>query len=571
MDSGEYERDPLRRLQAALKNQQDYLSAYEQPSEVLTYETLRAFDDLFFRDLMEPTRAVDESDRLFRTISTWGVNQALRRIVPKPPTTKKFKDFQSRETIQAQADDFIFNCAGLELGERYEGFLREGVLAGKVRRHEHPDSGDPMDVLILRPALPSYSDEEIGMAGLRWSSALTWVNDRGQERQLERRHRKLTRDLERRVYLSDGWKPIYSSTPELNDYFLEWARLYLRRIYSQEMIAPDDVIGGRPFSRYLEVLSALSARSQRHIAYVAILRARHPEAHIRNLLTSYADRDAFICSLARYMDADREEIEAILISLILAGENLEVHTRSGDMARAPIVQASTETLILPNYGLDTNPFLFLLTDLRARYEKDWFRIANHREKRWIDEINGLFEGPRWQTHCRNLKLRSDGKIETDVDFAVMDRKTGELALFQLKWQQPIGADNRARRSAGKNLIEESNRWIQTVSSWLDRYGVEELRLRLGFEGAVGSIHLFVLGRYHAHFTGFDNHDRRAVWSDWAHFQRMRAHRTRRSISQLASDLRSAVAQSRSNKKGESLMLPIGELSVVLNPTSVPEA
>jgi hypothetical protein len=159
------------------------------------------------------------------------------------------------------------------------------------------------------------------------------------------------------------------------------------------------------------------------------------------------------------MDADRREIEAILASFTLTGDNLEVHTRGGATAWAPIVQASTDTLTLPIYGLDVNPFLFLLTDLRSRHEADWFRVANNREGRWIEEIQMLFNEPRWHTHGRNLRLRESGKDVTDIDFAAFDRQANELALFQLKWQHPVGMDNRGRRSTGRNLIEESNRWV----------------------------------------------------------------------------------------------------------------
>ncbi|WP_298814176.1 hypothetical protein [uncultured Roseibium sp.] len=559
----------LAHLRKGLEDQRSYLSGYEQPSEMLAFETLRALDDLFFRDLMEPRRAVEENERRFRSLSTWGVNHALRRIVPRSLTCRDFKDFPSTTTIQAQADDFIFNCAALELGERYEGWLREGILSGEVRYHPKPDGEGTLEVLVLRPALSSYSDEEIGLSGLSWSSRRIAANDIGRERQLEQRHRRMSRDLGQRVELVGGWRVSYSTTPEIDSYFMDWARLYLRRIHSQELIAPDDMIGGRPFSRHLEVLTALSARSQKHIAYAAILRARHPQVHIRNLLTSHIGREAFVSSLAEFLDADTEEIEEILKSMTLSSENLDAHTSGSETAWAPIVQASAGTLLLPNYGLDINPFLFLLADLRVRHERDWFRIANDREGRWIEEICRLFDGPRWQTHGRNLKLRSHGRIETDIDFAVLDRKTNELALFQMKWQHPIGFDNRARRSAGKNFIEESNRWIETVISWLDRFGTAELRRRLGFDDlGTPNVRLFVLGRYHAYYAGFDSHDARAVWSDWAHFQRVRSHAPRRSLSQLASDLQSTVNQSRSGKKGESQMLPVGNLAVVFNPSSV---
>jgi len=104
---------------------------------------------------------------------------------------------------------------------------------------------------------------------------------------LEEQHRKLELLLDRSVDLVDGWRMIYKSTKEIDDHFLEWGQFYLRRKFSQDMIAPDDVIGGCPFSRYTEVFTALSGRSQKHIAFAAILKARYPSLHIRNLLTSH--------------------------------------------------------------------------------------------------------------------------------------------------------------------------------------------------------------------------------------------------------------------------------------------
>lgn len=563
----------VKRLQEALGIQRAYLLGYEQPAEPLAYETLRALDDLYLRDLMEPGRVVEENERNFRRISAWGVNHALRRIIPKVPSARQFRNFPSHDQIQAQTDDFVFNCAVLELAERFEGWLREGILSGELRPFPEPGRYGMQNTLILRSVVPSFYDEDISMEGLRWAGDIRVAKDRPVERALEDRHRQLESELESRVKLVDGWRVAYASTPELDDYFLEWGRLYLRRKFTQEMIGPDEVIGSRPYSRYTEVLSVLSGRSHKQIAFAAILKARHASVHIRNLLTTHWPRELFIESIARYLDADRTEIEMILRSLILTGENLEVHTRGSATVWAPLVQASTETLIFPVYGLDINPFLFLLNDLRHRYEADWFRIANNRERRWVDEIKQLFEEPRWQTYGKNLRLREGGKDITDIDFAVFEREANELALFQLKWQQPVGMDNRGRRSTGKNLIEESNRWIGAVISWIERHGVADLMQRMAFQSRVApSVHLFVLGRYQVHLTGFDNHDPRAVWSDWAHFQRACAEGPQEAtIVQIASIIQTNIAQSRASKPGEGMLLPVGDITLILNPTSVPSA
>ena len=562
--------DPaLRRLQAAIAEQRNYLAAYEAPSANRAFETLRVLDDLNCRDLMfSGLTEKDEGHR--RSISSWGANHALRRIIPRTLSAEPFQPHPSSPTIQAQADDFVFSCGVLELAERYEGWLRKGVVTGDFRRHRIPGEDRERDVLVLRSAMASYSDEEIGRAGRRWASDQVWRKDRLAERMLERQYLKLRNELEKRVTLLDGWQMAYTSTPEINEHFLEWAKIYLRRIFSQDLIGPDDRIGGRFFSRYIDVLTLMSAWSQKHIAYAAILGGRHGPSQIRNLLTTFAPRDRYISAIAQMIDAETAEMSEVLKSFVLTAENLDVHTTGGDTAWTPVVQISEDTLLLPVYGIDINPFLFLLTDLRARYEKDWFRVANERERRWLTELEAIFQGSRYNAHTRNLRLREDGKDVTDIDFAVLDRKTVELGLFQLKWQHPVGMDNRGRRSAGRNLVQESNRWVQAVCGWLDRHGVDELLRRLGFEGVVSpSVHLFVLGHYQLHMTGFDDRDARAIWSDWGHFRRAKVEGHRRSISQIAGALRSTIARATAAKRGESLMIPVGELGVVLNPSSEP--
>lgn len=190
-----------------------------------------------------------------------------------------FRDFPSNEDNQSKADDFVFNCGVLGLSERFEGWLEEGILTGEVRPYPKPER--LRNVVVLRSAETSCFDEEIGMAGLRWAADSRWREDRRVELGLEHRHREIEPELEGRVQLVNGWQITYSSTHEIDTYFSEWARLYLRRIFSQDMIGSDEVIGGKPFSRYVEVLTALSTRCQKHIAFAAILRSRHPSVHIR--------------------------------------------------------------------------------------------------------------------------------------------------------------------------------------------------------------------------------------------------------------------------------------------------
>ncbi len=562
----------LERLRAAILADTARLRGYEKPAETLTYEVVRVLDSLFCEDLFGSSGPSGESDFIFKKLSTWGINHALRRVLPRMPAPGPFRDFRSTPDYHEQASEFVFRCGILAQAERLESALRQGVLSAELR--PYPVSADDIgmtDILILRSQNTTFADEDIGRAGLNWASNIAWAKDRGIEKKLEQRHRKLEPLLHRHVRLVDGWRMEMAPNLDIDLYFLDWARLYLRRIYSQDMIGADDLLGGRPFSSYVEVLAALSAMSQKRLAYTAILRARNPSVEIRNLLTSYVEREVLIGDLANITGMQASEIAEILPCLTLSGENLDVHTSGGDPAWPPLIKASEDFCILPTFGLEINPFLFLLADLRSRFKDDWFKIANNREGRWIEEFDLLFQEPRWKTHTKNLDLKDQGKVLTDLDFVALDVKTNELAIFQLKWQFPVSVDSRSRRSTGKNLLDESNKWVERVTGWLDKYGTIELARRLGFEVTEApAAQLFVLGRYHAHLAGYDARDSRALWSDWAHFKRARTENPKKSPSQLARELRSAIVRSKGRNKPESTMIPVGTVSVLLNPTQVPD-
>lgn len=457
----------------------------------------------------------------------------------------------------------------LELGERLSGWMKEGMVTGTLRRNSNPDAPTIGDVLTLKTIRASHADDQIGMRNIRWASDQIWKRDRPAERVLEQRHRVMEPELRRHVGLIGGWGLAYTTTSEIDEYFRDWARLYLRRIFGQDMLGPDDLIGGIPYSEWLEVLVVLSARSQRHIAFAAIAKARNPDLNIRNLLTTHAPRTMFVQGVAGMLGAGEQEIGGLLKSFTLGPESKAMHLHRSDPAWPPIIDVGGDQFILPVYGLDVNPFLFLLADLKARYEKDWFKAVNARETRWLTELSSLFDGPRWRTNDRNLRLRKDGRDLTDIDFAVQDDRSGDIALFQLKWQQPVGMDNRIRRNVGSSFVGAANVWTEDVTTWLELNGSDDLRRRLNFERPAGEIQLFVLGRYHAFISGHEGRDERACWADWGGFCRERQARPRDDFAKLARRLKRVEAEARRNVRPQAFAFPIDDLTVVLNPSREP--
>lgn len=59
------------------------MRGYEIPSEALTFETIRALDYAFCRELLPPIPALSESERRYQFILRHGVNEVLSRVLPE--------------------------------------------------------------------------------------------------------------------------------------------------------------------------------------------------------------------------------------------------------------------------------------------------------------------------------------------------------------------------------------------------------------------------------------------------------------------------------------------------------
>lgn len=78
------------------------MRGYEIPSEALTFETLRAIDHAFCRELFPHLPALDASERPHQFILQHGVNEALSRVLPKELAYTEPRLFASSPRTQAQ-------------------------------------------------------------------------------------------------------------------------------------------------------------------------------------------------------------------------------------------------------------------------------------------------------------------------------------------------------------------------------------------------------------------------------------------------------------------------------------
>jgi hypothetical protein len=558
-------------LRRGIEYQTRFVEEWKGSGEVLLFETVRAIDYTFCRVLFGDEYK-DDTDRRHHMLLTWGTNKALRRVMPGEFAQQPFRMFASRAYTQEPTDSLLLHCGILERAELLEELHRDGLLSGHVEVIPREASADVRNILVLKTAHPSLFREIIAHEHRRWMSELIIQNDRQAELDLISKHEELLPEIDKHLLPVGDWGMAYTSTPEIDAYFLEWATLYLRRFFGSDILGLDDRIGGRSFSEYLRVLTALSMRCQKHLYYARRMKDLHPQIDLRNLLTAFSGYDELLVRLATFLDTDTLYVQQLLGPLTLEPTNSATHLNRRETVWAPVIRSSADHCLLPIYGLDINPFLFLMRDLADKYPADWSRLANTREPRWRAEFANLFASPRWSIAEKSVNLRDGKTTVTDIDQAVYDSDTNELTVFQLKWQLPVGpgASRQARVSFGKNFVSESNKWLGSVFSWFEKYGAPELAKRLGLSVRSNpSVQCFVIARYNAHFSGFADMDRHATWVDWVQFVRGRYEQPGSPLSELATFLSRQSDEMASAYGGDNDMFPLGDTAVILNPISVP--
>jgi hypothetical protein len=174
-----------------------------------------------------------------------------------------------------------------------------------------------------------------------------------------------------------------------------------------------------------------------------------------------------------------------------------------------------------------NPF----HGIRMRHERasptaiDAVRV--HREGWMAADLYSLFQGNRYQRLDGQVILRRNKAIVTDIDAAVLDVTTGEVAIFQLKWQDFATSAVQAHVSKAKNYNREVDRWARKVELWVKQFGAAALCRNLRFKTPPGfepsAVHLFAVGRSRARFQSFgiQPQSQNVASASWAEFVNLR--------------------------------------------------
>ncbi len=309
----------------------------------------------------------------------------------------------------------------------------------------------------------------------------------------------------------------YSSTMNIEAYFGDVA--YYDSVHSTEWdYFPEQCeFNGVAYGNYTYAIIDSYGYAAKHIRFAELMQLSNPELLPENLFYNIRMEDETIRLIQENRGCSEQDAYTILSCISLSSDNSELYNH-GQVNCAPLIKISRNQYLHSVAGALFHPFSFLLSSLQYKYPADISRNAGFREKIFRDQLYEIV-GNSFTCINHNIFIKQGNKLVTDIDAAMVDKISGEIALFQLKWQNQTEDSVRSLRSKAQNYIKETMYWVESVKNWIERTPEAEIAAHLG-NGVKrndidkSKIFLFVLGRNHGNYSGEKLKSEKTVWAQW---------------------------------------------------------
>lgn len=318
----------------------------------------------------------------------------------------------------------------------------------------------------------------------------------------------------------------YEADPFLDEYYFTVAWTELRNAKGFDSFNELREFGGVSYLKYTLAAAFVNSLCLKHEAFCRAMVRKHPDVRMEDVLTISADRAGLIDSIRDALNAigrnfhhytitTEEQAKQIYEVIAITPRNAEL-LDSAAPALPCIVEFSKEGIVKCLTGRHRQ-MEFLLGSLRRAFPREFDSHQRLREVSFQTAVERLLTASFPDLEMRrNVRLRRDGRDLTDIDLAVVDRRQRYLLLVQLKFQDSAAGDFRIDSSRMRHFRDESVRWLEIVSEWLDATDEQSLRstFRVPRGTRINRICKLVLGRHHAwslRSVQLDNDTSFATW------------------------------------------------------------
>jgi len=444
-----------------------------------------------------------------------GWHKALQLCFSNAAESPGVSPIVTGSTLDAWADQVLLECDHLSEGEQVLAHCETGFM--RMQQGGQKD----FSVWIAGKKMPTEWREREDIEW--WTNALAKTYEREMQG-LAVESVSVQRQLDAFASQWQADVTVYRTTQEIDNYYMRLGMLRVKRMACHFLYPAQTMIGGCTVELYRNVLTVLIGWALKHLDLCRAFVVQHPACPLRALLATPHAAAALIKALSETLGVDSAAIRCVVDAYSLYHENVSYHCSVAGTPAPPLLRLDEQHLVWSLTGLLGEPFLFLTRELKRRHSYEYHTASHLHEEVFRQDLYQLFSDKRFVRSAGSVELRGvRGDLTTDVDALIFDRKTGVLALFELK-SQDLFAYSRQERIRQRDYFYNAGKQVLACVQWLNRNGASALLTRLDPKQVkrlkVQKTYIFVLGRYLAHFFDGPEFDRRAAWGTWPQVLRL---------------------------------------------------
>ena len=335
---------------------------------------------------------------------------------------------------------------------------------------------------------------------------------------------ELIKPLVRPWDIGRGIMVAYDARIEVDEHYMAEALTLTIPWREDAGIHPKAMLGSITGADITGVGAALVSLHVKHFACVSVAKKLFDQVSVAQSLTIWTARDELEETVSIISGCSGPVVHAAFNALAMTSEQAKKLADHSTPLIPLLFDLGNGFILRPVSSVTRNPFNAVKTQHKWLDPRAEHAIAADRERWMREHLYAMFGGSRYICFPGNLKLRRGGAVLTDVDAVIYDRLTGDVGLFQLKWQDYATNDVRQLRSKATNLSAELADWSGKVKSWIEENGIsgldKSLQLKRKRREVVRGVLLFAISRSSVRTQGYgvktDAPDLvMAVWSQFA--------------------------------------------------------
>lgn len=446
-------------------------------------------------ELFEPLDQPGAFPLMESTPESRGFAAGLMQEFGKASLARRLADMCERGIMEIARDDDEFQ---IRMSEDAKAQFADAMEHDRLKAAEEraPSSSSGWTMAAMRDALrfPGMPGNYLALAN---APVKRWIRADIEE---------LIKPLVRPWDTGRGVMVAYDARIEVDKHYMAEALALATPWREDSGIHADAKLGSITGADLAGVGAALISLHAKHFGCVSAAKKLFPEVSVAQSLTIWGPRDALEQSISTMSGSTEPVVHAVFNAVAMTSEQAKRLADHSTPLIPLLFDLGNGFILRPISCLTRNPFT------AARTQHQWLEpcaehsVAADREGWMREQLYDMFGGKRYIRFPGNLKLRRGGAVLTDIDAIIYDRLTGDVGLFQLKWQDYSTNDVRQLRSKAANLSAELVDWSGKVKSWIEENGIsaldKSLRLKQKRREAVRGVLLFAISRSSVRTQGY---------------------------------------------------------------------